>query len=137
MVGLSASYFWFPVGTGNFLHAFFSTISYNLEPNGWGTKYPFLMKRLYSGNLENKFVPALLEEVKEIRNLLEAIPPSKVIWDIEDLSKQPPWGNDISPEITSLANYFANNRGEDLFELFKRAIQTAIDYDLDLKIKSL
>ncbi|MBO4626965.1 MAG: hypothetical protein J5645_03195 [Lachnospiraceae bacterium] len=28
-----------------------------------------------------------------------------IIWDIEDLSKQPPWGNEISKETTDLLKH--------------------------------
>lgn len=34
----------YEIGHPDFFHSFFSTISYHLEPNGWGSKYPILMK---------------------------------------------------------------------------------------------
>ncbi|MBD3921020.1 immunity 70 family protein [Paenibacillus sp. PR3] len=136
-VGLKAHYFWFPIGTGDFLHSFFSTISYNLEPNGWGTKYPVLLKSLYHEQLDKAQIPALQEELNNARELLMDIPPNKVIWDIEDLSKRPPWGDDISPEITSLGNYFVSSDSKQVFDIFLKAIETALQYDLDLRIHSM
>lgn len=106
------------VGTHDFLHAFFSTISYHLEPGGWGTKYPTLMNELYTnGRLDTSQSLSALSEVTEIRELLQAYSPSQVIWDIDNLAAKPPWGDDISPEITSLANYFVTSSGRDLFEV--------------------
>jgi hypothetical protein len=37
------------IGSGDFLYAFFSTITGNLEPDGWGSRFPILMRQLYAG----------------------------------------------------------------------------------------
>ena len=29
-----------PLGSGDFVHAFFSTVSYHLETDGWGSRFP-------------------------------------------------------------------------------------------------
>nr|WP_286672474.1 Imm70 family immunity protein [Cohnella hashimotonis] len=108
---------WFEIGSGDFLHCFFSTISYRLEPNGWGSKYPFMMKKLYHEDMEKKYNLQLLEEVKAIQNSW-SISPDDVVWDIEDLSKQPPWGEINDPSIMSLANYFSTESGPDLLICF-------------------
>jgi hypothetical protein len=91
-VGFRIDFLWYQVGHGDFLHSFFSTISYHLEPKGWGSRYPYLMKHLYQGKLSWKDVPKAIEEVKNIRTELEKVAPDKVVWDIEDLC-------DILPRI--------------------------------------
>ena len=78
-----------------------------------------------------------VEELKIIREELKAFAPDKVVWDIEDLSKQPPWGNDISKDITDLSNYFVSSEGKDLFTVFFDALQKAKDLDSELQITSL
>jgi hypothetical protein len=83
-VGLSARSDLWSVGTGDFLHALFSTVSASLEPDGWGTRLPTVLGPPYE--------PQLAEH-----------PPSDVVWDVEDRSQQPPRGENISPDITSLA----------------------------------
>lgn len=70
-VGFKVKYYWFQVGHSDFLHSFFSTISYHLEPYGWGTKYPYLMKELYNGKLDDKYVMAAIMELEEIRERLK------------------------------------------------------------------
>ncbi len=50
-IGLNVGDFYYEIGSGDFLHSFFSTISFHLEPEGWGTKYPYLMNELYQGSL--------------------------------------------------------------------------------------
>lgn len=37
-VGFKIDFLFYPVGHRDFLHSFFSTISYQLELDGWGTK---------------------------------------------------------------------------------------------------
>ena len=37
-VGLTVMFYWYHVGTGDFLHSFFSTIAFNLENKKWGSK---------------------------------------------------------------------------------------------------
>ncbi|HUS47013.1 MAG TPA: immunity 70 family protein [Phycisphaerae bacterium] len=97
------------------MHAFFSTISYHLEPDGWGSRYPELMNGLYQGRLDHEHASKVLQDIREIREKLKGFPPSKVVWDIEDLSARPPWGDDLSSRITSLSNYFVTSTGRDVF----------------------
>ncbi|SCY48411.1 Immunity protein 70 [Pseudobutyrivibrio sp. AR14] len=42
------------------------------------------------------------------------MPISNVIWDIDDLNKPVPWGDNISSDITDLSNYFCYERGKGL-----------------------
>lgn len=51
MVGFKVKYYWFQIGSEDFLFSFFSTVAYNLENKKWGTKFPVIMNELYLGNL--------------------------------------------------------------------------------------
>lgn len=134
-IGLSVGEQYYSIGGSDFYHAFFSTISYYLEPGGWGTKYPLLTKDLYQGKLsydKSKEVRRILLEVKE---LLKVFPPEKVIWNIDDLSQKPPWGDNIVPDITNLSNYFVTDEGEDLFEVLDSAIEYSINNQVDILVE--
>ena len=37
----------------NLFHAVFSTIAANLESTGWGVRFPMLLQKLYSGELQS------------------------------------------------------------------------------------
>ena len=114
------------VGTPDFLHAFFSTISYHLEPNGWGTKYPELLLQFYQeGKLDSARSEKAHAEALEIRDQLKSLSPDQVIWDIENLQAKPPWGNNISPDITDLSNYFVTSTGRDLFEVLLECLEAS------------
>ena len=116
VVGFKVKYYWYQVGHGDFLHSFFSTISYHLEQNGWGTEYPFILNELYNGKLENKNIDC---ELEEIIKKLQKLSPSQVIWDIEDLSKRPPWSGNINKDITNLL--IITSDGENLIDMLLKA----------------
>lgn len=116
-VGFRVDFLWYQVGRGDFLHSFFSTICFHLEEGRWGSKYPYLMNKLYQGSLEWEDVRFAREELTSVKNGLSELNPAEVIWDIDDLSKRPPWGDDISNEITNLSNYFVTSDGRDLISV--------------------
>lgn len=136
-VGFKVKYYWYQVGHGDFLHSFFSTISHHLEPDGWGSKYPYLVKKFYSGKLDANNISKAKDEALDIKLKLAKYKPSEVIWDIEDLSKSPPWGSNISAHITSLANYFVTSDGRDLFDVLFSAFDKALMLNVDIEIESL
>lgn len=124
-----------PVGTGDFFHAFFSTISARLEPDGWGMRFPSVMGELYRGKLSSEDAAAALAELDQIREELRQFPPSDVVWDVEDRSKRPPWGDEISDEITDLSHYFVTEDGRDLFDVLAEAIGYASRAGAPLRVQ--
>ena len=135
MVSFRVGCMMYEIGAASFLHSFFSTVAYRLENNQWGSKFPVIMNELYQGKLSYKNVPAAKEELTQIQKDLTKFSPDKVIWDIEDLSKQPPWGNNISHEISSLGNYFITCDGRDFIEVFHMALDAAIEIKKDVMIQ--
>lgn len=113
------------IGTSDFFHAFFSTVSSNLEKDGWSSRFPTVLGKLYKGGLDASLASSALNELRQIQNELSALNPDKVVWDIEDLAKQPLWGSNISSEITSLANYFVTSTGRDLILTLIEALEDA------------
>jgi hypothetical protein len=115
------------IGTSDFLHAFFSTISVNLEPGGWGSRFPVLLESLYGGEVHHENAKQALAELNQIASELSEIEPSKVVWDIEDRSKVPPWGENISSDITNLSNYFVTSTGRDLIGTLREIFEELRD----------
>ncbi len=113
------------IGTSDFFHAFFSTVSANLESEGWATRFPVVLGKLYQGDLEASLANQAISELAQIQKELSQLEPSRVVWDIEHPSRQPPWGNEISSEITSLANYFVTSTGRDLISTLIEALEDA------------
>lgn len=124
-MGFLTNHRFFTVGSMDFLHCFFSNICFHLEKGCWGSKYPSLMNELYNGTLPSDKIDLAISELNEIKRRLSFIRPSDVIWDIENLDRRPPWGNEISEDITNLANYFITSEGEDLFDVLNGALLMA------------
>ena len=137
MVGFKVKYYWYQIGSGDFLFSFFSTVAYHLEDQKWVSKFPVIMDGLYQGELWSTQIPAAKHELEQIKKGLEKLPPDQIIWDIEELSAQPPWGTDISSDITNLGNYFVTSDGEDFITVFSRALEKAEELNLGLEIKSI
>ena len=122
------------VGTSEFLHSFFSTISVHLEPAGWGSRFPELLNALYQGNLPVAHCDKVTSDLQIIRAELAAIAPDRVVWDIDDPNAEPPWGRNISDGITSLANYFVTSGGRDLFDVLLECLEYQKRKELDMTI---
>ena len=136
-VSFKVDYLIYPIGSGDFLHAFFSTVCCRLEANHWGSRYPYLMKELYYRQLAWMDVPFARKELQAIQKGLRRLPPAAVVWDRENLSKVPPWCDTISPHITDLANYFVTNDGRDLLSVLLLAMDDAQALERPLEIVSL
>ncbi len=136
-VGFKVKFYWYQIGSGDFLHAFFSTVAYNLEGSKWGSRFPHIMGKLYYGELPAEEIEDALKEIKEIKRELKEYKSDNVVWDFDDLSKQPPWGQKISKEITDLSNYFVTSDGLDFLSLFIQVLEKARELNLGISIQSI
>ena len=122
------------LGSPDFFNSFFSTIVGLLENNVRGSRYPVTSLELYKGHIPIEKLEQAVIELKSIQYELSKYPPTAVVWNIEDLSLNPPWGDNISKEITSMGNYFVSSNGRDLFALildvFSYAIETKRPVDI-------
>jgi 2,3-bisphosphoglycerate-dependent phosphoglycerate mutase len=115
----------FEIGDSSFLKSFFSTVFVRLEDEDWGSRYPTIMEKFYSGRVGAADLGAAGRELGAIRESLQSFSPDQVVWDFEDREAQPPWGERVSAHITSLANYFTTSDGKDLIDVFSEAFRTA------------
>ena len=67
MVGFKVKYYWYQIGSGDFLFSFFSTVAYNLENQKWGSKFPAIMNELYQGELSSTHIPVAINELEQIK----------------------------------------------------------------------
>ena len=137
MTAFTVKYCMYTIGTADFLHSFFSTVCGRLENGKWGSRYPYLMNELYQGTLPAEHLAAGTEELAQIKQELSQFAPNQVIWDIDDLSLTPPWGDNISGDITDLSNYFVTSGGNDFFTVFSAALSKAQALGAPLKIQTI
>ena len=133
----TVKYYMYTIGTADFLNAFFSTVCGRLENGKWGSRFPHLMNELYQGVLPVKHLAAGTEELSQIKQELAQFAPDQVIWDIDDRSLTPPWGDNISNDITDLSNYFVTSEGEDFLSVFAAALDKAQQRNASLKIQTI
>lgn len=124
-VVLTVKFLGFPVGTGSFFFSFFSTVAVRLEKEDWGSRFPVIMNELYDGCVPPEHLRQAETELKQIREELKGFPKTAVVWDFEDRSLRPPWGDNVSETIHDLSDYFVTSDGKDLLHVIGRAIQTA------------
>jgi len=104
------------IGPGGLLHSLLSTVAVHLENGKWGEKFPLIMGKFYQGSLPSSDVEPAIFEAKKIKEGLGLLSPDKVVWDIEDLKKDPPWGRDFGAHVTSMADYFVTTTGRNLVD---------------------
>lgn len=137
VVGIKVDFLWFSVGTDDFFHSFFSTICIDLEKGEWGSKFPIIMNELYSGNLSLDKLKDAQNELEEIKQEFSKLSPDKIVWDAEDLGKTPPWGRNVSSDITNLAEYFITSDGNNLIDRLNEAIDEGLKEQVSIEIKNL
>ncbi len=109
-----------------------STIRYHLSSSRSQLSHVFSF--LDSGRIASSDCLAAAREFNLVRDALSQIPPSEVIYDEKDPNMQPPWGDQISPVITSCANYFTSGDGDDLLAEIVRVFTYAAYADTDVTI---
>jgi 2,3-bisphosphoglycerate-dependent phosphoglycerate mutase len=122
-------------GEDFWLHSFFSTIAYQLERDGWGSRFPALMNELYAGRLPLERVPGARAELATIRSELEQLPPDARVFAYEDPNRATPWP--VPPGASSLADSFLTANGENMLNLLARALDGAEEAQADLEIRPL
>jgi hypothetical protein len=125
------------IGSGDFLHSFFSTISFHLEPNGWGTRFPWLMNELYQGELKYDKSGSALIDAMLIKEELKACSPSKVVWDFDNPVSKPPWGDYADKAVTDLSNYHITSTDRVLMDLLIECLTYQTECKKPLTIKTL
>ncbi len=122
------------VGNESQFYALMSTISLNLEPRGWGTKYPMLMRRLYPGQLNASDVRYALEEIVEISDKLSKLKADKLVWDITAPTSRAD-ESQVWMGAPSLLEVFRTSDGERALDAIKRALISAMKRNTDLYVE--
>lgn len=115
----------YELGSGAFLYAFFSTVAVRAERGSWGSRFPTVMHKLYAGAVDPDEAVRALGELDEIEEALATFRPDDVVWDFDHRDAGPPWTSDISPLITSLADYFVTSEGLDLLTVLREGLRHA------------
>lgn len=121
------------VGEDHFLHSFFSTVSYQLETAGWGSRFPALVGELYGGRLPVARVAEARSELATIRQELRELPPDARVYAYEDPNRETPWP--VPPGASTLADCFLTATGRNLLDTLANALAGAEETHADLEIR--
>lgn len=124
------------VGPESILHAFFSTLTMLLEPDGVGTKFPKLMNGLYQGRLQESDAKQALIEVQRVIEYFKNTSVDRLIWDLDDSTKVPPIDYDSMCDKSSLYSYFRSLSGRNIAAEIVDNIEAQIEFGGDLEIIS-
>lgn len=125
----------------NYLSGWFNVISRLVEPNGFGTKYPYFFEKLYSTGKEIFMNPEngklLLIELNEIESLLKQIPASQVLIKKEPLfEKVSEFSQYVNLNAENAYELFKPFYNQNLFECIKSGVAFAVKMNATFKIDS-
>lgn len=89
-----------------------STIRYHLSKAE--KQMPHVFAFIQGGHCSYQDCLTTAREFNLVRDRLSQIDPGKIIYNDKNPEDQPPWGDKISPVITSCANYLTTGDGDDL-----------------------
>ena len=89
-----------------------ATVSVRL--NKMRDSIPLAFRFLSTGKCASADCLETARQFNTVRDLLSKYPPNQLVYDAADLNKKAPWGDKISPVITSCANYLTTGDGRDL-----------------------
>lgn len=124
------------IGPGSLLHSLFSTIAVRLEGGKWGSRFPFVLNKLYQGKLAQGDAMTAIAEMTQIRKLLAEVAPSQVVWDIDHLEQAPPWGDSVGGHVKNMANYYVTTTGRNLVDEIIDNLESLRDFGGSLEIIS-
>lgn len=123
------------IGAGAILHGLFSTISANLEPDGWGTAFPVTMNQLYHGTLAPSDCAAALRELRAIEDALMEVPTSNIVWDIENRTAPPSPHYTAGADARNAADYFVTVNGLNLLRHgLIESVESALEFGNEVRI---
>ena len=101
-----------PLGGTDTWQTLCSTIRYHFAQ--FDKQIPHVFTFIEKRHCDSEDCLSAAREFNLVRDWLSQIEPGRIIYDDKNPEKQPPWGDQISPVITSCANYLTTGNGDDL-----------------------
>jgi hypothetical protein len=103
----------------------FATVSYRLEPNGRGSRFPLIMNRLFAGWLAPSDALAAARELEEIEAGLVALPADRVVWSLSDLRRRDDRQLPVNHRAANARDYFVAADGRPLVTVLRDAVRSS------------
>lgn len=114
------------VGSGDIWISLMSTVDIRLKKCKKDISYA--VNFLHSGECSAEDALETARQFNIIRDELSKFAPDKIVYDEDDLMKEAPWKDNISPTVTSCANFYTTADGNDLlFEIVNILTYAAVN----------
>lgn len=123
----------FNLGTDETVQGFFTSIAYHLENKKWGSVYPIIMNKFYSGKLEQKDINNAIKEIKEIKQRLSEIDFSQMVFSMESVPEKKYLKEEEKITI-SLDDIFINNNREKMTDMILTVLESVKESKIPLYI---
>lgn len=100
------------IGTSDIWNSLYATISFNLKRNI--KKIPLAIHFMDTEYCDSKNALETAHQFNLIRDMLSQFSPQELVYNLQDPKGPAPWDNNISPVVTSCANFYTTTNGEDL-----------------------
>jgi len=112
----------YDLGPPAIIDGLFATISYRLEPDGRGSRFPTLMRLVFAGRMSPADAPAASRELEEVEGGLAALPPDRAVWSLSDLRRRDDSRLPVNRAAHSVRDYFVAGDGRPLLAALQEAI---------------
>lgn len=100
------------VGGSDIWYSIYSTVEKRM--GSFKKKIPLAIEFLKTGKCNSENALESARQFNLLRDELAKYPPSKAVYNMDDMSKLAPWADDLSPVVTSCANLYTTADGKDL-----------------------
>lgn len=126
---------YYELGSSSLLNAFFSSIYFHLVMGKKFNRYPKIFPGFFQGKLDWRDANEVRDNFKNIREGLKQIGSDKLIWDIYDLTKAPPWDKNTINETIPLSDFFTTEKGVNFFDIIDDVLEESTQSKTDITIR--
>ncbi|MDA4892543.1 Imm70 family immunity protein [Streptomyces sp. MS2A] len=124
----------YPIRRADYLASFFDTVAFRLEGGARGSLFPTVAWLYEHGHLGPSAATHARTELRHIFDALRALPPTDVVWTIDDPTRPPPWDEYPTYPAETLADWHSTADGHHLMTVVDTALETSIRTGHPLRI---
>ena len=122
------------VGSTDILFSLYSTVMIKLKKSH--SELSDAISFLKTGECKCDIALVCARQINLIRDKLSQINPNDAIYDMNDLSKEAPWKENMSKVVTSCGNMFTTSDGKDLLFEIVSILTYSYYHNVDVSIES-
>lgn len=114
------------LASGVVVEAFAATVTYRLEPDGPGSRFPVVLDHLLGGRLSPRDAPAALAELEAIAAGLRTVPREQVVFSLGDLSRRDDADARVDRSARDAHGFFVAEDGRPLVEALREGVLASL-----------